>query len=678
MILKLRFTLLSFLILSQAFAQNKMNEELLWSLQRLSAETLSADGKTIYFGLSLPDVPNDRSERNIYTIQSDGTNQKQITTSTGNEGNVIALKNGSILYSFKGQIWLANADGTNAKTISSESSSYENFKLNTSETKILFSRDVKVFKTTADLYPDLQKSKGRVFDALFYRHWDQYADESVSHVFIADFLNNTISNEKDIMEGEAFDCPQQPMGGSEDFVFSPDGSKVYYVSKKISGTSDALSTNSDIYEFDLSRSKTRNVSAGMKGYDTHPLVSPDGKWMCWLSMARDGYESDKNDIILYNLSNQSQLNLTRDWDNTVQEFIFSNDSKKIYFSAYTGGSKHLHELTLPGEKTFTTKSINIKQLTQGDFDVADIVGQSGTMILFSRTDMNHAPDLFKYDFVKGTTLQLTQVNKDIYDKVSMCRIEKRMIKTSDKMQMLTWIVYPPDFDPNKKYPALLYCQGGPQSAVSQFYSYRWNFQLMASKGYIVIAPNRRGLPGFGSSWNEQISGDWGGQAMLDYLAAVDSMKQLSFIDSKRIGAVGASYGGYSVYMLAGIHDNRFKTFISHCGLFDLRSWYGSTEEMWFANWDIGGPYWDNRYKELYQIHDPINYAANWNTPILVIHGGLDYRVPETQGMEAFQLAQLKGIKSRFVYFPDEGHWIMKPQNGILWQREFYRWLEETL
>jgi dipeptidyl aminopeptidase/acylaminoacyl peptidase len=480
------------------------------------------------------------------------------------------------------------------------------------------------------------------------------------------------------MEGEAFDCPQQPMGGSEDFIFSADGNKIFYVCKKISGTNDALSTNTDIYEYDTQNGKTKNISAGMKGYDTHPMVSSDGKWLCWLSMARDGYESDKNDIILFSTANQMLLNLTRDWDNTVQEFVFSSDNKKIYFTAYTGGSKHLHELTLPNEKFFNTKNINIRQLTQGDFDVADIVGQSGNAIIFSRTDMNHAPELFKYDIAKASIIQLTSVNKDIYDKVSMCRIEKRMIKTSDNMRMHTWIVYPPDFDPNKKYPALLYCQGGPQSAVSQFYSYRWNFQLMASKGYIVIAPNRRGLPGFGTSWNEQISGDWGGQAMLDYLAAVDSMKQLPFIDATRIGAVGASYGGYSVYMLAGIHNNRFKTFISHCGLFDLRSWYGSTEEMWFANWDIGGPYWDNRYKELYMIHDPINYAANWNTPILVIHGGLDYRVPETQGMEAFQLAQLKGIKSRFVYFPDEGHWIMKPQNGILWQREFYRWLEETL
>jgi dipeptidyl aminopeptidase/acylaminoacyl peptidase len=468
------------------------------------------------------------------------------------------------------------------------------------------------------------------------------------------------------------------MGGSEDFIFSHDGKFVYYVCKKISGTADALSTNTDIYEYNIATNTTRNISLGLKGYDLHPAVSSDGKWLAWQSMARDGYESDKQDIILYNLSNNQLINLTRDWDNTVQSFIFSSDNKKIYFTAYTGGCKQLFELTVPTEKAFDNKNVKIKQVVTAEFDVAAIVGQAGNSIVFTRTDMNHAPDLFKIDLASKAISTLTQVNKDIYDNINLCKVEKRMIKTSDNQQMLTWIIYPPDFDSTKKYPALLYCQGGPQSAVSQFYSYRWNFQLMASKGYIVIAPNRRGLPGFGSNWNEQISGDWGGQAMLDYLAAVDSIKHLSFIDASRIGAVGASYGGYSVYMLAGIHNNRFKTFISHCGLFDLRSWYGSTDEMWFANWDIGGPYWDNKYKELYKKHNPVEYAANWNTPILVIHGGLDYRVPETQGMEAFQLAQLKGIKSRFVYFPDEGHWILKPQNGILWQREFYRWLEETL
>lgn len=668
-----------FLLISHSlFGQNKMNEEILWSLKRLSAETASQDGKWVYYGVSAVDVPNDKTERNLYRVNINGTENKQLTTATGNENNVVLLSSGKMLYGLKGQIWMSNADGSEAKQITSGEGVYLNFKVSADEKKITYSREVKVFKTTADLYPDLQKTKGRVFDALFYRHWDSYADEMVSHVFAAEFNQGIISNERDIMQGEPYDCPQAPMGGAEDFIFSSDGSKIYYVCKKISGTADALSTNTDIYEYDLSTQTTRNVSAGMKGYDTHPMVSSDGKWLVWLSMARDGYESDKQDLMLMNISNGQKLNLTRDWDNTVQSFIISNDNKKIFFTAYTGGCKQLFELSVPTEKEFNTKKINLRQVVKGEYDVAAIVGQAGNFIVFTRTDMNHAPDIYKADISSGAVTALTQVNKDIYDKLNMCKVEKRMIKTSDNMQMLTWVIYPPDFDANKKYPALLYCQGGPQSAVSQFYSYRWNFQLMASKGYIVIAPNRRGLPGFGSAWNEEISGDWGGQAMLDYMAAVDSIKKLPFVEAGRIGAVGASYGGYSVYMLAGIHNNRFKTFIAHCGLFDLRSWYGSTEEMWFANWDIGGPYWDNRYKELYKMHDPVEYAGNWNTPILVIHGGLDYRVPETQGMEAFQLAQLKGIKSRFVYFPDEGHWILKPQNGILWQREFYRWLEETL
>lgn len=673
------FFALSLLVLSNSMtAQDKLNEELLWSLKRLSGETLSPDGQAVYFGIAIPDIKEDRSERNIFSIKLDGTGQKQITTASGNESNLVVLKDGSLLYSFKGRIWSSKADGSEPKAITPEGMQYDYFKLNTLENKILFSRDVKVFNTTADLYPDLQKSKGRVFDALFYRHWDQYADAYVSHVFIADFTKNSVSNEKDIMSGESFDCPQQPMGGTDDFLFSADGNRIYYVSKKVSGTPDALSTNTDIYEYSISAGTTVNISNGLKGFDTHPGVSGNGEWLCWLSMARDGYESDKNDLILYHIPTKQLQNLTKDWDNTVQEFIFSKDHQSIYFTAYTQGSKHLHQINIPSSNSKSKFTPTIKTLTRGDFDVADIIGQTANAVIYTRTDMNHAPELFYYDIPKNNTVAITNINKDTYDKIRMCPVEKRMIKTTDQQQMLTWIVYPPDFDPTKKYPALLYCQGGPQSAVSQFYSYRWNFQLMASKGYIVIAPNRRGLPGFGTSWNEQISGDWGGQAMSDYLAAVDSMKKLPFIDASRIGAVGASYGGYSVYMLAGIHNNRFKTFIAHCGLFDLRSWYGSTEEMWFANWDIGGPYWDERYKPLYQKHDPINYAANWNTPILVIHGGLDYRVPETQGMEAFQLAQVKGIKSRFVYFPDEGHWILKPQNGILWQREFYRWLNETL
>jgi dipeptidyl aminopeptidase/acylaminoacyl peptidase len=415
----------------------------------------------------------------------------------------------------------------------------------------------------------------------------------------------------------------------------------------------------------------------MKGYDTKPQVSADGKTIYWLSMAREGYESDKNDLIAYDVSSKTKTNLTAKWDNTAEDYSPSADRKRMYLLAYYQGTEHVFTMDLPtGKKNETTPSP--KQLTTGDFDIASIVGVTTNALVVTRTDMNHAPELYTVDITTGAVQQLTHVNDDAYAKIGMCKIEKRWITTTDKQKMMTWVVYPPDFDPSKKYPALLYCQGGPQSALSQFYSFRWNFQLMASKGYIVIAPNRRGMPGHGVRWNESISKDWGGQAIRDYLTATDSIGALPFVDKTRIGAVGASYGGYSVYMLAGVHNNRFKTFISHCGLFNLKSWYGTTEEMWFANWDVGGPYWEKNNEGLYEKADPINFAQNWNKPILVIHGGKDFRVPENQGMEAFQLAQLKGLKSRLLLFPEEGHWVSQPQNGLLWQREFYKWLDETL
>jgi dipeptidyl aminopeptidase/acylaminoacyl peptidase len=292
--------------------------------------------------------------------------------------------------------------------------------------------------------------------------------------------------------------------------------------------------------------------------------------------------------------------------------------------------------------------------------------------------MNHAAELYGFNIKKGTERVITHTNDEIYNSIALSKIEKRWVKTTDGKEMLTWVILPPNFDSTKTYPTLLYCQGGPQSAVSQFYSFRWNFQLMAANDYVIIAPNRRGLPSFGTEWNEAISKDWGGQAMKDYLAAFDEISKESYIDQNNAGAVGASYGGYSVYMLAGIHEKRFKSFVAHCGLFNLESWYGSTEELFFANFDIGGPYWENPAPKSYAKFSPHKYAQNWDTPIFVIHGGRDYRVPDTQGMEAFQVAQLKGLKSRFLYFPKEGHWVLQPQNGLVWHREYFKWLDETL
>jgi dipeptidyl aminopeptidase/acylaminoacyl peptidase len=393
-------------------------------------------------------------------------------------------------------------------------------------------------------------------------------------------------------------------------------------------------------------------------------------------MKRDGYEADKNDIIVR--FKGIDMNLTANWDGTVDSFHWSLDGKKIYFLAAVDGTKQLFEVNFPG---MTRIAINVRQLTTGTFDVTDIVGVVGDQMIVGRTDMNHAKELYSYDLKKNTWLQLTKVNNETYKKLALPTYEKRYVTTTDGKKMLVWVILPPNFDKTKKYPTLLYCQGGPQSALTQSYSFRWNFSLMASQGYVIVAPNRRGMPGHGVAWNEQISKDWGGQVMDDYLAAIDEVAKENYVDKTRLGAVGASYGGYSVFYLAGIHNKRFKTFISHCGVFNLESMYGTTEEIFFTDWDNGGPYWDKSNpaaQKTYTQFNPINLVTKWDTPILIIQGGKDYRVPIGQGQEAFQAAQLLGIKSRFVLFPEENHWVLKPQNAIVWQREFFGWLRETL
>jgi dipeptidyl aminopeptidase/acylaminoacyl peptidase len=417
----------------------------------------------------------------------------------------------------------------------------------------------------------------------------------------------------------------------------------------------------------------------MMGYDMNPVFSADGKRIAWTSMARDGFEADKNDIIVMDLRSKDgwKLNVTADWDGTVDNIIWDKSGNKIYFNAAVRGTVQLFEVTVPTVAKAKMKPA-VRQVTDGKFDVNGLVGFAGKELVVSRTDMNHAAELYAVNTTAGSMRQLTHENDETYSKIKPSNTELRMVKTTDGKEMGVWVVYPPDFDPYKKYPTLLYCQGGPQSALSQFYSIRWNFQLMAAQGYIVVAPNRRGMPGWGVKWNEDISKDWGGQPMRDYLAAIDDVAKENYVDKNRLGCVGASYGGYSVFMLAGMHSNRFKTFIAHDGLFDLKSWYGTTEELWFANWDIGGNYWQKNVPAGYEKFNPSNFVDKWNAPIMIIQGGLDFRVPIEQGLEAFQAAQLKGIKSKLLYLPNENHWVLHPQNGIVWQREFYKWLDETL
>ncbi len=528
----------------------------------------------------------------------------------------------------------------------------------------------KVFGT--DYYPDLKSTNVQIYNSLNYRHWDTWEDGAFSHLFV-EAVNG--DSKTDIMLGEPYDCPQKPFGGSEDYIWAPSSDKVLYVTKKKSGVEYAKSTNSDIYEYDLTTKLTKNLTAYNKGYDTQPAFSSKGQ-LAWLQMKRDGYESDKNDIIIF--IDDKPLNLTAGWDGTVNGFVWSNDGATIYFTAPVEGTVQLFGLKIPKS---VTKIAAPSQITDGQFDVSGIVGQAKNTMVVARRDMNHAFELYTVNLKNGEMTQLTHANDAYYNSISLSKVEKRMVKTTDGKDMLTWVIYPPNFEATKKYPTLLYLQGGPQGALSQFYSYRWNFQLMAANGYIIVAPNRRGMPGHGVKWNEQISKDYGGQNMQDYLAAIDDVAKESYVDKDRLGAVGASYGGYSAFYLAAKHEGRFKTFIAHDGIFNWKSMYGTTEELFFVNWDLGGAYWDKDNKaaqKSYTIFNPTEHVQDWTAPILIIQGGKDYRVPIGQGLEAFQAAQLQGIKSRLLFFPDENHWVLDYQNSLIWHTEFYKWLAETL
>jgi len=621
-----------------ASAQQVLSPEILWKLGRVSPLGISKAGKTIVYKVATPSVEENKSNSKFYTIPISGGNAVEITEAQTKD--MLTDRN-------------VSPDGK----------------------YILSSQEVKTDKVLGkDFYPELDKSEAQIYDGLDYRHWDTWNNGTHNHVFY-DINKAAKADPIDIMKDEPFDSPQKPFGGDEDFIWSPDSKNVIYVCKKKAGTAYAISTNTDLYEYNIETKTTKNLTENNPGYDTNPTFSPEG-FLTWLQMKREGYEADKNDIIVR--FRDTDYNLTINWDGSVDSFKWHPDGKKVYFIGAVAGTLQLFEVNFPGVKRM---AITVKQVSSGDFDVHDIIGFNGDDVIVTRTDMNHASELYSYNLKKKTFKQLTKTNDEIYAKLAMPKFERRYVATTDGKKMLVWVILPPNFDKSKKYPTLLYCQGGPQSPLTQFYSFRWNFSLMASQGYIVVAPNRRGMYGHGREWNEQISKDWGGQVMDDYLSAIDDVAKESYVDKARLGCVGASYGGYSVFYLAGIHNNRFKTFIAHDGVFNTQSMFGTTEEVFFNNWDFGGPYWDKENtlaQKAYNEFNPINYVDKWNTPILIVQGGKDFRVPIGQAQEAFQAAQLRGIKSRFLYLPEENHWVLKPQNGMVWQREFYKWLKETL
>lgn len=622
-------------------AQNKMTPELLWKLGRVAGIGLTKDKQNIVYAVNKPDVLNNTSSNKYYKIPFSG-------------GKAIELD-----------------DIVDSLVINDKISPDGKFLLTTDEVLVK-----KVH--SSDLYPSLPKANAYIYESLNYRHWDTWEDGKFGHVFYTPIVNGKLGESKDIMPNEPYDCPLKPSGGGEDFIWNPDSKHILYVTKKKFGTGYAISTNTDLYEYDLISGTTKNLTESNKGYDVSPSYNNKGI-LAWLSMKHDGYESDKQDIVIYD--GKKTINLTKSHDNIqVEGFKWSEDNQSILFWAPINGTIQLFSISNFNFANNPDNKPIIRQITKGNFDVTGIIAQKGDTLIVSRTDFNHAAELFSLTISKGEFTPLTTVNDAVYNKLALCKSEKKFVTTTDNKKMLVWVVLPPNFDSSKKYPTLLYCQGGPQVALTQFYSYRWNLQLIASQGYVVVAPCRRGMPGFGTKWNEEVSKDWGGQVIQDYLSAIDAVSKEKYVDINRRGCVGASFGGFSVFALQGEHKGRFKTFISHDGIFDFKSNYGTTDELFFSNWEMGGNYWDknNLISQKSFSQSPSNFVDKWNTPILIVQGGKDYRVPIEQGQQAFQAAQLKGIKSKLLYLPEENHWVLSPQNALVWQQEFFKWLDETM
>ena len=663
------------LFVFQAVSSEKqaMVPETLWEFGRVGGMQVSPDGAQVLFTITNYDVETNKASRDIYIIPVEGGQPRNLTNSPENEFNVMWRPDGrkiGYLSSKTGtvQIWEMDPDGRNPLQVSTVAGGVTGFEYSPDMRHVYFTKRVKVEENPHDMHPDLPLSNVLIYDDLMYRHWDRWHDYSYSHIFIATYHEGTIGRHIDIMEGEPYDSPMPPFGGSSQISWSPDGNYLAYTCKKKVGKERAISTNSNIYLYNLQTQQTTNLTPFNEGYDRNPVFSPDGRYLAWESMETPGFESDKNRIMIMNLQDGSYDYYTKGFDQSAGNVRWSKDGRTIYFVSGHHATYQMYSLDLA--------SRNITQITDGWHNYNSLA-IAGDYLVGERMSMSSPVEIFRVNKNDGTQVQLTNINELVFDKIQMGNIEQRWIETTDGKQMLVWVIFPPNFDPNRQYPALLYCGGGPQSAVSQFFSYRWNFQIMAAHDYIIIAPNRRGLPTFGQEWNDQISQDYGGQNMQDLLTAAREVSKEPYIDESRLGAVGASYGGFSVFWLAGNHEGLFSAFISHCGMFNFESWYGTTEEMFFANHDIGGPYWADPRPHSYEF-SPHLFVQNWDTPILVIHGAKDYRVPKSEGLQAFNAAQLLGVPSRLIIYPEENHWVLTPQNSILWQREFFKWLDKWL
>ena len=652
-----------------------MSPEVLWSFGRISEPLVSPDKKQVLYGVTWYNVEQNKGNRELFIMNIDGKENKQVTHTSYSENQAEWSADGKrirFLSSESGstQLWEMASDGGNRIRLTDIPDGITGYRFSPDDKKLLYTADVSADKPMQDLYKDLPKATGKIYNDYMYRHWDTWV-ESYSHIFMSEVSGQMVRGGTDIMKGEPYECPLQPFGGMEQITWSPDSKTIAYTCRKKKGLAYTLSTNSDIYLYQVENGKTTNLTEGMMGYDVAPVYSPDGTKLAWQSMERDGYESDKNRLFVYDFISGTKTDFSKDFDQSSESLAWSDDSKSIYFISDYHATDEIYQLTLADSK--------IRKITSGIHNYTGVI-PAGESLVATRVSMSSPAEIFSVDPLTGKDTQLTFENKEIIDQLALGKVTQRWIKTTDNKMMLTWVIYPPHFDSAKVYPTLLYCEGGPQSTVSQFWSYRWNFQMMAANGYIIVAPNRRGLPGFGKEWNEQISGDYGGQNMKDYFSAIDALCKEKYVNKDKLGCVGASYGGFSVYWLAGNHNKRFKAFIAHDGMFNLEAQYLETEEMWFANWDLGGPFWDKNNKTAQRSYaaSPHKFVQNWDTPILVIHGGLDFRISYTQGMQAFDAALMKGIPAEFLYFPNENHWVLKPQNGILWQRTFFNWLDRWL
>ena len=686
---------------SPKLGSDLLTPEVLWSFGRIGSVNVSPNDNKAVYTVSYFSKEQNKSHSVLYTMALSNKASKLLTASSYNErGGVFVNQGKSIIFlsnaSGSSQLWMMNADGSNRQQISHEKTDVNDFLVSPDNKKIIMIMDVPQHHSIQENDKDLPKASGMVINDLMYKHWDHYVT-TAPHPYVADLNALGITNPIDLLAGEPYECPMEPFGGAEQLAWSPDSKQIVYTSRKRVGLKYAISTDSDIYLYDLTSRKTVNLckpsdykepestptqslqaqavnhqqSDFNVGYDQNPQFSPDGRYVAWLSMARDGYESDRSRLCVYELSTGKKQYVTESFESSVNDFLWSSNSKDIYFTGVWHGVANIYATNLKG---------SVKKLIN---DIADYslvsLSPSNKGLIAKKHSMSQADELYEVGF-NGKVSQLTFENKAFYDQLTFGEVKERWVKTIDGKEEQCWVIYPPHFDPSKKYPTLLYCEGGPQSPISQFWSYRWNFQIMAAHGYIVIAPNRRGLPGYGMEWLEEISGDYTGLCMQDYLSAIDDIAKESYVDKDHLGAVGASFGGFSVYWLAGHHEGRFKALIAHDGIFNTQQQYLETEEMWFANWDLGSAPWvkDNNQMKKAFAQSPHLFVDKWTAPILCIHGQRDFRIEYTQAESAFAAAKLRGIPAQMLLLPDENHWVLKPQNGILWQRTFFRWLDKWL